>query len=183
MRALITGTGRSGTLWTASALRYCCGVEAHHETVTEVDQIGDHVEVNSFLVLKIRPDSNILMFHLVRDGRDVVSSILDRQPAMEFRDACEIWSVRNRHVSTIVPDTRRFLFERLLKYRIDMGSLAEQLGGRLDPRSWEKARFEILNMGGRSFPYWRDWNKALTDIFWKICGELMTTYGYERSEP
>lgn len=182
MKALVTGTGRSGTLWTATALRECCGVEAHHETVSEVDQIGDHVEVNSYLVLKVRPNMDLPVFHLVRDGRDVVSSILDRQPDMGFQEACRIWNDRNRHVLACVPYTKRYQFERLLKHRIDMGSLAEQLGGRLDPRLWEKARFEILNMGGRSYPYWREWGTMQTDAFWEICEETMTACGYERTE-
>lgn len=182
MRALVTGTGRSGTLWTATALRECCGVDARHESVRRIEDI-DHVEVNSRFVTEIRSEhaERLVLVHLVRDGRDVVSSILDRRPECGFKEACYAWTIRNQHVMALVPDDRRFQLERLVQLRTDMDALSSTLGGRLDPQLWEKARYEVLNTGGRSYPYWREWGTMQTDAFWEICGETMVACGYERT--
>ena len=184
MRALVTGMGRSGSLWTATALRECCGVDARHESVRQIEDI-DHVEVNTKLVLSVPEDyrdivEGLVLVHLVRDGRDVVSSVLDRHPKYGFKEACYAWAVRNSYILDLVPDDRRFQLEHLVQSGFEMDAFSHKLGGYLSIQLWEDMRERRINAGDHGYPYWREWGTMQTNAFWEICGETMDNCGYKK---
>lgn len=164
-------------------------------------------EVNSALrfhgkALKaVLPKAKLL--HLVRDGRDVVRSIMERKHYMpeatshhnlaplptdplyakwnslsRFEKVCWLWADANRRVAQDVPDW--IAFEPLVSdYRYFRGRLLEPVGLEMDEATWNKLVSSPTNVTKKfSFPKWQDWGASQRAMFDAICGEQMARFGY-----
>lgn len=122
MRGFVLAHGRSGTGWVATALRECAGLDARHEWMGTKPGPGyGGVEVNSYLrawVPEIQARwPSALLVHLVRDGRDVVRSVMGRHPGpLSLRRRAARWAYLNRRLMDL---PHRFRLESLtLHYHV-----------------------------------------------------------------
>lgn len=165
-------------------------------------------EVNSVIrrhckaIRKSFPNANI--FHLVRDGRDVVRSMMARRtmtsedpntknirPTIEtpwydewanmnrFEKLCWYWDVENRYlyenIDTIIH------FEKLISdYKYFNEKLLEPLNLDIPKEIWEDEIKAPKNVTKKhTIPHWNDWDLERLESFNKICGETMKKLGYE----
>jgi len=190
MTGFVLGMGRSGTMWTATALREAAGLDAVHETspdyfdIDPANLIGK-VEVNSFLWNRIKwieecfEDPRIV--HLVRDGRDVVRSVLSRpKPGRTLGSVARHWNERNNFLRGIVFPSQRFRFEDLLADFSTFERLAAIFGGMAERKAWEMVRERKINARENlTAPHWTEWDRDSIDEFDMIAGKEMRAYGYE----
>ena len=145
------------------------------------------------------------MVRIMRDGRDVVRSMLARDrwmidvlvrraprlvPADPFIDelarmtpfeqACWYWRFDMTQLARTLPDHVRFediMADPACLYE----QLVEPLGLDLDAAQIEtvlrKPRNETRE---HAIAGWREWSPAETASFWRICGDVMEAHGYER---
>lgn len=177
------------------------------EEVVRARGIQHYGEVNSALrfhakALKaVLPNAKLL--HLVRDGRDVVRSVMERKhytagatshhdlkplpsdPLYEdwdhlsrFEKVCWLWADANRRLAEDVP--HRIAFEKLVSsYDYFRENLLEQIGLEMDKAAWNKAAKAPTNVTKKfSYPHWKTWDVAQRAAFDAICGEQMARYGY-----
>ena len=81
MRLLVTGTGRSGTLWAGEAIR-SAGVPCTHETAFTLDRSlvdGAWVAESSWLAAPFTPMDDTYVVHLVRHPLAVIASLANRR--------------------------------------------------------------------------------------------------------
>lgn len=169
-------------------------------------------EVNSMLrrhapaLGQALPDTQI--FHLVRDGRDVVRSIMardtftgddpvgrtvrpargdpadDRWEEMDrFERVCWYWAQANRFLRQHVGQLVRF--EDLLdRYDTLRDSLLDPLGLAVDRSVWTEAVDQPRDSTRRhAIPPWKDWSPDRLKAFERICGDEMAACGYDLEEP
>lgn len=189
MKGFIVATGRSGTKWAATALRQCCHLDARHESMRyEPGRDFGGVEVNGNLwrqtqTLRRRfPEAAIV--HQVRDGRDVVRSILSCGDAMgSFERACRRWASRNLELAFHIPSADRFRLEDLTTDFLTFSTMAMLLGAEsVSWRAWDRIRGQRINSRQRRFPAYADWSPDQRAYFWQVCGELMDVLGYPNEE-
>ena len=165
-------------------------------------------EVNSVIrrhciaIKKIFPKANI--YHLVRDGRDVVRSMMARKTMTNedpitksikptevnpwydkwvsmnrFEKLCWYWDVENRYlhenIDTIIH------FEKLISdYQYFNKNLLSPLNLEIPKEKWEKEVKSPKNITKKhAIPHWNDWDAEKLESFNKICGETMKNLGYE----
>ncbi len=170
--------------------------------------INTYGEVNSLLrrhardLQEVFPQAHFV--HLIRDGRDVVRSMLTRRtltpqdpktarltppfgdpyleqwPTMSrFERLCWYWQHENnlleRHIDV------RVRFEPLVSdYNYFKKELLANIGVELSEGVWqEEVRVPKNHTKGKKAPHWRDWTPEQTRAFWTICGEAMARYGYQ----
>ena len=187
--SFILGTGRSGTLWLATALRKAAGLDARHESLHQWDgtlPFGE-VEVNSFfwadsLLIRERLPG-VRLVHLVRDGRDVVRSAMSRpRPGRTFLKMCRLWAIRNDHLRQMVGKVQCYRLEDLTSDYAVFAVLASYLGGRPNRLAWSEVRAQRINAtedGEHLWPPYKRWAEAERKVFWDICGPGMELYGYD----
>ena len=143
-------------------------------------------------------------FHLVRDGSDVVRSLMTRKffgpnhfwtslikppPGDEiiehwkelsrFEKICCLWKTDNEFLCSNVPHLIQF--EKLVSdYDYFKTVLMDFLEiGYIDSETWEKDIGKVMNQSPtHSFPSFKDWEDDEKKIFEKICGEEMSKLGY-----
>lgn len=167
-------------------------------------------EVNSLLryhvnVIRNFHDAEIL--HLVRDGRLVVRSIMNRKaftyedqkhtglikplPGDEYRG---IWPEMDRFakVCWYWSSTCSFLLKQRLRvirlediinsYELFESQVAYPLQIHVPYELWLKEKDKPRNMNEkRSFPMWPNWSIDQKRIFINMCGDIMMNLGYEIS--
>lgn len=178
------------------------------EISTENKFLLDHKvygEVNSFLrrhckLLKNFTNSKVI--HLVRDGRDVVRSLISREAMTNydkntnfivpkegdpykkiwykmtrFERCCWYWKTENEYISNYIKDFVRF--EDIIKDYTYFKELLDKIGISLPINVWKK---EICNPKNKTNKYllpscenWEEWQEK---SFIKICGDEMKKYGY-----
>lgn len=186
MTHFVTGCGRSGSMWLAQALHEAAGLDAGHETWPgwEDGVQWPAVEVNTYLwadVLDIKaayPKSHV--FHLVRDGRDVVRSLLDRpQHDYSVRTACRIWAGRVGVLKARVPCRDTYRLETILGDWRRFHELAQRLGaGAVSHDAWNALRVRPVNATEQPSRPFAAWPHRDRNVFWTICGEMMQKLGY-----
>jgi hypothetical protein len=147
---------------------------------------------------------NSALLHLVRDGRDVVRSIMSRRtfklwdpvtslihpkeedlwrsawPRMSrFERCCWYWMVENRYLRTCADKTVRF--ENLLSdYGYLRRNIVDPLSLHISRDQWRSAVKRPKNTTKRyRIPHWSHWDADMRDAFDKICGEEMQRNEYE----
>lgn len=171
------------------------------------DDFTVYGEVNSVLRRHIRglkqAFPNAVFLHLVRDGRDVVRSMISRQTMTasdpissritpevgdeyydqwpyftRFQKLSWYWMIENRYLRNQIDETVQF--ERILSdydyfYRAVLGNL----GIEVDESSWyNEVHVPRNNSKKYAVPHWRDWEENLYAEFRRICGEEMIRNGY-----
>ncbi len=167
----------------------------------------DYGEINPFLrrhckALQLEIP-NAKYFHLVRDGREVVRSIMSREildvtdplghltfpPKSDpyrsewngmsrFEKICWMWQADNRYIREATGHTMQFE-----KLRTDYDYFNEKLLGFLDLEIAEPTWSEYMSKKRNStprytFPHWNKWDEKQRSDFERICGEEMTANGY-----
>lgn len=144
------------------------------------------------------------LFHLVRDGRDVVRSMSarrtmtpeDKNTSMirprpddpwadqwaqmdRFARLCWYWQVENAYLRQNIERTVQF--EAVLaSYDYFCEHLLEPAGLQLPPSVWEEAVNRPRNVTKEhALPPWEQWTPAQKETFRAICGEEMRKNGYE----
>jgi hypothetical protein len=146
---------------------------------------------------------NVNGLYLIRDGRDVVRSMMTRYSLVGYRmynkikpqendpyfhkwdkwgcfeKCCWIWAYENSMLYRQFGPAMKF--ELLLEdYGYVQANLFEKLKINISKSIWEKERFLKSANKTKQFtikPY-EKWPVAWKDSFWEICGEIMETHGY-----
>jgi hypothetical protein len=147
---------------------------------------------------------NAAFIHLIRDGRDVVRSIMSRRtfrpgdlasslihptegdpwadqwPDMSrFERICWLWQVENDYLRHSVGKTVHF--ERVIsEYEYFRERLLDSLDLDIPAHTWREAVRNPRNVAGRyRIPHWSSWAAKERETFETICGEEMAKNGYE----
>ena len=171
------------------------------------DQSQVYGEVNSYLrfhVEALRALWNPRILHLVRDGRAVVRSLMNRVafasadldhtgrlgprpddpyanewPQMNrFSRVCWYWAATNRSLTEHhLPIVR--LEDIIGSYEAFDEQFLRPLGIHLAPGIWREQILKPQNVGKTStFPAWEDWTDEQKCQFEAICGPVMSDLGY-----
>ncbi len=234
MLFIITGMGRSGSKFTAELLNKCYGGHVIHETPSDryscikaywnetkslsfkrvdyMDEMeeehGVHGEVSSYLRYHtdfLKQVMGAKVFHLVRDGRKVVRSMMNRsaftdrdphhtgriKPYLEdiyfkvwndlsrFQKICWYW---NHAVTLLIAKKIPLLhFEKIISdYDYLNERLLKQVNLTLDRDVWEKEIQVVINANkSTGFPEYPDWIEQHKLQFNLICGSTMKLLGYQ----
>lgn len=164
-------------------------------------------EINPFLRRHCRALQQLIpsarFFHLVRDGREVLRSIMSREildatdplqhrtfppegdPYREkwkdmsrFEKICWMWQADNRYIRQNTKHTVQFE-----KLKVDFGyfksELLDFLGLEMTEPTWQNYISQKKNITPKyKFPHWQDWCEEQTTRFWEICGAEMKACGY-----
>lgn len=191
-----------------SASEYINGFRKKHiyEITSKID-VQIYGETNSALryhaaaLKQAIPEAKYL--HLIRDGRDVVRSIMARKhytnskqghhelmpkeddplyskwgTLSRFEKICWLWADGNRQLRQDISQT--LYFEKLINdYDYFHKNIVEDIGIDIDQALWHKNTNTPQNVTKSfSMPRWQDWDKSLIASFDKICGEEMEIHGY-----
>lgn len=177
-----------------------------HDRIKET-QCEVYGEVNSTLrrhaeaLQEVLP--NAVLVHLVRDGRDVVRSMLahgtmsffdpntrkiqevgKERPSVEwskmdrFERLCWYWTVENRFLRQAI--SHRVKFEHLINdYAYFRENLLDPLGLELPRESWASEINQPKNKTkNHVLPHWSEWGRDRRESFVRICGDEMERSGY-----
>jgi len=143
------------------------------------------------------------LVHLVRDGRDVVRSLVSRgtwagqhpvyggftPPPVDdvarswderssFERACWLWTWENAHMRERIPNLAR-LEDITSSYDAFRDQILEPLQLELGEAAWAEARNAVENLtGSHTMPAWDEWSSEEKEAFRRICGDEMARYGY-----
>ena len=150
-------------------------------------------------------NSNTKFFHLVRDGRDVVRSIMSRKSFADdgykgaytgitpkngdpyknkwikmskFEKICWYWNTENKYLDKNI--SNRLNFEQIISdYSYLKEKLLNPLGLELSEKIWEDEIKKPKNITIEyKIPHWKEWTKRRTYTFNNICDETMKKLGY-----
>ncbi len=173
----------------------------------ERNQLERYGEVNSVLrrhVQAIRieiPSAQII--HLVRDGRDVVRSMMARRtytfqdpistfiipqkgdpyygnwPEMNrFERLCWYWWSENLALAG-QGDRLVRLEDLLIDYQVLKEKILDPLAIELEAKTWQRLVDKPKNITRKHvLPHWSDWQDWQIESFNRICGDLMVRLGY-----
>ncbi len=143
------------------------------------------------------------LIHLVRDGRDVVRSIMARKHYTDnaaghhnlypladdplfsrwehmdrFEKICWLWKDANQRLANTV--THRVRFEDLTTdYDYFNRNIELSLNLRIGEEKWRQYVAKPTNVTKNAvLPPWEEWENSLMDKFNAICGEQMQLFGY-----
>lgn len=143
--------------------------------------------------------------HLVRDGRDVVTSVMNRnaltpqdkiygkfQPPADVIDAsewqsmdrfarlCWMWAHENAHLRENTEHRAKFE-DITTSYERFKEQILNPLGLDLDKATWAGHSRKPLNATKvKRYPEYDGWTDAEKHTFWHLCGKEMAVYGYSR---
>lgn len=181
-------------------------IERMYRLVRDRD-VTTYGEVNSALryhmgeLAEAFPDARLV--HLVRDGRDVVRSIMNRRhytgggeghhslvpsPATaigeswesmgRFEKVCWLWADAVDRVEDHT--SRRVQLEGLVAdYDYFRDQIERYLDLEIGRKAWRRHTERPTNVTqSHSFPHWRDWGGTRQERFEEICGDQMRRVGY-----
>ena len=171
-------------------------------------RISSYGEVNGALRRHVEPLKEAFphatLIHLVRDGRDVVRSVMSRslfhqphpmtrllvpkkgdpwrkdwQRMDHFERVCWLWQIDNRFVRERT--ARTVQFEQLIAdYGYFKERILEPLQLSLSEASWRQAVARPKNATkAYAMPHWSQWDASRREAFKRICGDEMKLCGYE----
>ena len=168
---IVTGCGRSGTHWLGHILCEVFGRDAAFEPfdyLTPKTVVVDSRLRNKVPMLDAKGHKIV---HLVRDGRDVVRSLdqwyrSNTVGGRYYNDG----SFKTTHEIGEVP------FDELChEWRNSVDILADFKTLRIEDLTPHRAK-----QSTRHLPHWTEWDEAMTEAFWDICGSRMRLMGYDR---
>lgn len=144
------------------------------------------------------------LIHLIRDGRDVVRSMMSRKtmtaedantgriypakadpwqdkwPGMSrFERICWYWQAENRYLRQSI-ETRVQLEKIVSSYDYFKSKLLDELGLEISRQAWQEAASIPKNATEQhKISHWREWGQDMMRRFQDICGEEMAENGYE----
>jgi Sulfotransferase family len=146
---------------------------------------------------------NVKIIHVVRDGRDVVRSIMAQKhylngekghynimPASDdplftewhglsrFEKICWLWADANRKVCEFADKILNF--EKLIgDYSYFKENIVDYLGIEISEDCWKGEVNRPKNITKKhSMPHWTEWEDEIKKKFWRICKDEMYRYGY-----
>lgn len=146
------------------------------------------------------------LVHLVRDGRDVVRSLVSRhtwagahpvyggfrpppvdevarswEDRSSFERACWIWRWENAHMRERIDHLAR-LEDITTSYDAFHGQILAPLQLELEEAVWREARDTVKNRTREhELGAWDDWSAERKATFRRICADEMARYGYDAS--
>lgn len=180
---------------------YRCRKEPDFSTYGEVNGgLRRHVKALSEQI----PHARIV--HVVRDGRDVVRSVVSRpvftdnhpiykenfvlptgemspdqfKKLSRFEKICWSWKVENKYMRENTNLRARFE-DITTSYELFKAQILAPLGLELNKSIWEQSIGKRNKTGRFTLGPWQDWSQEERDIFEGICGEEMAEYGYDMS--
>jgi len=166
-------------------------------------EITPALSLGAPLLPELFPNSRFL--HLVRDGRDVVRSIMSRAAYFRHRDfipgfnpapsvgdplrdrwgqlsrfgkACWQWTRINARIGEAV-ETRVKLEDLSHDYRCFRSAVARPLGLDIGEQLWGREVHRPKNVTKTySIPHWTEWSAEKVRKFQSICGDMMSRLGY-----
>ena len=171
-------------------------------------KISRYGEVNGALrrhassIKKFLPDSCLI--HLVRDGRDVVRSVMSRKtltkadpiyrdlsPPEEdldpvvwknmnrFERLCWIWAYENAYLRSCCDFRARFE-DITTEFSAFKEQILDPIGLDLSLREWALSSSTPINQTtGKQYKGWADWTETEKSTFIDLCGDEMAHYGYD----
>jgi hypothetical protein len=170
-------------------------------------EINTYGEVNSLLrrhvnvLKKAFPNATIL--HLVRDGRDVVRSMLSRKTMLpfdlntltiapkgekiinwkfttsRFEKLCWYWKAENNYLFNHIDNLIR-LEDILTSYQYFEENVLCRIKINIEKSTWKKMVNKPKNTTKEyKIENWENWPSDLLKIFDKLCSKEMIKYGYE----
>lgn len=168
-------------------------------------------EVNSLLrrhtegLQKAFPNATFI--HLVRDGRDVVRSMMARNTmtpsdrntseiypaewdpfsqrwgdASRFEKLCWYWKTENEYLDSYI-DGKVRLEDVSNSYESFYRQILRPLGLSLPEGTWRSlASIPKNRTKNYVFPHWTEWSSSKRQAFYEICASEMEKYGYNLSE-
>lgn len=168
---------------------------------------GLYGEINPFLRRHCKALQKHLprakFFHLVRDGRNVVRSIMSRsildrtdplghltypppddpwagrwKEMSRFEKVCWLWQCDNRYLRENIGRTLQF--EKLIRdYEYFKTELSDPMGLDIPLAGWRQYTHRIANPTQVfRMNKWSEWSKSEREIFTELCGEEMVACGY-----
>ena len=190
------------------ALAYIQGFRRNEIYYRAPHDVAIYGEINPFLrrhckaVKAVFP--NAKLFHLVRDPRDVVRSIMSREilskkdpmgklikpppwdPYHEqwdsmsrFERVCWEWQDDNRYIREHVSHVVKFE-DVTGDYEAFRFGLLDYLGISLSEEKWRDYVSEPRNVSRKNrLEHWTEWPAEKIEILMRICGSEMSEYGYQ----
>lgn len=140
--------------------------------------------------------------HVIRDGRAVVTSIMNRNSITEkdpyfwavdkkrclgqkcwgemnkFEIACSLWKIENEYMLKNADHTVRFE-DMITDYSSFSDAFCNPVGIKISYDEWyERTRFADNKNKKKTFPGWGGWSKDQKQFFLECCGEMMERFDY-----
>lgn len=172
-----------------------------HQEFTSYGEVNSLLRRHCNALKRAFPRATLL--HLVRDGRDVVRSMISRKTMApedpntaliyppdgdpwknewdqmsRFEKLCWYWQTENQYLRQCIGRTVQL--ERLiLSYDSFETELLSPLGIEISKHAWQAAVTRPVNMTNQHrIPHWSEWGGEREASFWRICGAEMAEYGY-----
>ncbi len=173
--------------------------------------VSNYGEVNGLLrrhckaIHRFYPSSKVV--HLVRDGRDVVRSMMSRKSfkwydistrfvhplkgdpywnkwylMSRFEKLCWYWMIDNKYLR--LNCNNRIEFEKIISdYNYYKLNVLDLLGINQSEKNWKFLVKKPKNITKKYyFPHWTEWNKEYKSAFINICSKEMKACGYNLSD-
>lgn len=165
-------------------------------------EINPFLRIHSPAIKEVFP--NAKLFHVIRDGRDVVRSIMSREilskkdpllkkivPPIDdpyrsqwgkmsrFERVCWQWQFDNAITRKAVSHLVKFeLFRK--DYNYFKENISDYIGFELSQKRWEELLKQPKNITPKyAIAHWTEWTNDQKESFERICGDEMSQYGYE----
>jgi hypothetical protein len=177
-------------------------LRTHQEQVSHYGEVNGCLRRHAVALQEFLPQATLI--HIVRDGRDLVRSLVARQtydgkhpvyhdfrpPVTDavsarwdelslFERSCYGWKVENAFMRQHVPLRVRFE-DMLVSYDLFKAGVLDPIGLQISEADWAESVQRPENATeSHTLDDWSSWSEAETQTFWELCGEEMQHYGYE----
>lgn len=178
-------------------------LRTHRAKVSRYGEVNGCLRRHAVALEEFLPEAALI--HIVRDGRDLVRSLVARKtydgthpvyhdfrpPPTDpvaarwdelslFERSCCGWKVENEYLRRHVPLRVRFE-DMLSSYDRFRADVLGPTGIEVSRAEWEASVQQPENVTeSHTLPGWESWTEDETRTFWELCGDEMVHYGYER---